>query len=232
MQRRAPSRCAMTWIPAGGRSVPGNAVGLNDFEIMLESAASEYRAVTSIRVQVFLSTLTFAARSYSFKVQARNHIQEGTMGLLDGALGDMAGSLLGGKSGGVEQLLGGLLGNAAGKSGSSQTALLQMAMALVQQQGGIGGLLQKLQSGGLGDIAKSWVSTGANASISPTQLESALGSEAVSQAAAHAGVDPSQAMGGLAAMLPQLIDKLTPDGDVTPGSSAMLTQVLGMLKGS
>ena len=153
------------------------------------------------------------------------------MGLLDGALGDMAGSLLGGKSGGVEQLLGGLLGNGAGKGGSSQTALLQMAMVLVQQNGGIGGLVQKLQSGGLGDIASSWVSTGANASISPTQLESALGSTAVTQAAAQAGVDPSHAMGGLAAMLPQLIDKLTPDGDVTPASGAMLTQVLGMLNG-
>jgi uncharacterized protein YidB (DUF937 family) len=53
----------------------------------------------------------------------------------------------------------------------------------------------------------------------------------VTQAAAQAGVDPAQAMGGLAAMLPRLIDKLTPDGDVTPGSNAMLTQVLGMLPG-
>jgi uncharacterized protein YidB (DUF937 family) len=55
--------------------------------------------------------------------------------------------------------------------------------------------------------------------------------QAAAQAAAQAGVDPAQAMGGLAAMLPRLIDKLTPDGDVTPGSNAMLTQVLGMLPG-
>ncbi len=153
------------------------------------------------------------------------------MGLFDGALGDMAGSLLGGKAGGVEQILGGLLGNTAAPGGTSSTALLQMAMTLVQQNGGVGGLVQKLQSGGLGEIVSSWVSTGANRAVTPAQLEQALGSTAVTQAAATAGVDPSQAMGGLAAMLPQLVDKLTPDGDVTPGSNAMLTQVLGMLQG-
>lgn len=153
------------------------------------------------------------------------------MGLFDGALGDMAGSLLGGKAGGVEQLLGGLLGNSAAQGGTSSAALLQMAMTLVQQNGGIGGIVQQLQRGGLGDIVTSWVGTGANRSVSPVQLEQALGSAAVTQAAATAGVDPSQAMGGLAAMLPQLIDKLTPDGNVTPGSSAMLTQVMGMLQG-
>ena len=152
------------------------------------------------------------------------------MGLFDGALGDMAGSLLGGKPGGVEQLLGGLLGNRASRGGTSSSALLKMAMSLVQQNGGIGGLMQKLESGGLGDIASSWVGTGANKSVSPVQLEQALGGPAVAQAAASAGVDPSQAMGGLAAMLPQLIDKLTPDGDVTPDSNAMLTQVMRMLQ--
>lgn len=152
------------------------------------------------------------------------------MGLFDGALGDMAGSLLGGKAGGIEQMLGGLLGNNA-QGGASSSAMLQMAMTLVQQNGGIGGLVQKMQSGGLGDIVSSWVSTGANQPVSATQLENALGSTAVTQAAAQAGVDPSQAMGGLAAMLPQLIDKLTPDGNVTAGSNAMLTQVMGMLQG-
>ena len=37
-----------------------------------------------------------------------------------------------------------------------------MAMTLVQQNGGVGGLVQKMQSGGLGEIVSSWVSTGAN----------------------------------------------------------------------
>lgn len=151
------------------------------------------------------------------------------MGLLDGALGDLAGSLLGGKSGGIEQMLGGLLGNNA-PGGASSSAMLTMAMTLVQQNGGIGGLVQKLQGSGLGDVVSSWVGTGANQAVSAGQLEQALGSTAVTQAAAQAGVDPSQAMGGLASMLPQLIDKLTPDGTVNAGSNALLTQVMGMLQ--
>ena len=153
------------------------------------------------------------------------------MGLFDGPLGDLAGSMMGGKSGGLEQVLGGLLSNNATSGGASSSAMLKMAMALVQQNGGIAGLVQKLQSGGLGDIVSSWVSTGANRSVSPAQLEQALGGTDVAQAAATAGVDPSQAMGGLAAMLPQLIDTLTPDGSVTPSSNTMLTQVMGMLQG-
>ncbi len=152
------------------------------------------------------------------------------MGLLDGALGDMAGSLLGGKAGGLEQVLGGLLSSKVA-GGASSSAMLQMAMVLVQQNGGIGGLVQKLQGSGLGDIVSSWVGTGANHAVSPAQLENALGSTAVTQAAAQAGVDPAHAMGGLAAMLPQLIDTLTPDGNVSAGSNAMLTQVMGMLQG-
>jgi hypothetical protein len=119
----------------------------------------------------------------------------------------MADSLLGGKAGGVEQLLGGLLGNSAAPCGTSQSALWPRHHRVLV------------------------VSIGANAPVSAAQLERALGGTAVTQAAAQAGVDPAQAMGGLAAMLPRLIDKLTPDGDVTPGSNAMLTQVMGMLPG-
>ncbi len=142
------------------------------------------------------------------------------MGLLDGALGDLAGSLLGKQAGGVEQLLGGLLGTSAPGGGSS-SALLTMAMTLVQQHGGLGGIVQTLQSGGLGDVVSSWVGTGANQAVLPTQLEQALGGSAVAQA---------QAMSGLAALLPDLIDRLTPEGTVTSGSQAMLTQVMGLLK--
>ena len=151
------------------------------------------------------------------------------MGLLDGALGDMAGALLGKQSGGVEQLLGGFLG-ASAPGGGSSSALLTMAMTLVQQHGGLGGIVQTLQSGGLGDVVSSWVGTGANQAVLPTQLEHALGGSAVAQAAASAGVDPSQAMSGLAALLPDLIDRLTPEGTVTSGSQAMLTQVMGLLQ--
>jgi len=179
------------------------------------------------------SALTFAAQSVfvqRYGIRTHDLLGEPSMGLFDGALGDMAGSLLGGKAGGIEQMLGGLLGKNT-QGGASSSAMLTMAMTLVQQNGGIAGLVQKMQGSGLGDIVSSWVGTGANQAVSASQLESALGSTVVTKAAAQAGVDPSQAMGGLAAMLPQLIDKLTPDGNVNAGSNAMLTQVMGMLRG-
>ena len=176
-----------------------------------------------------LAALTAAARHAFIEHTSTPPFGKPSMGLFDGALGDLAGSLLGGKSGGIEQMLGGLLGNTA-PGGASSSALLTMAMTLVQQNGGIGGLVQTLQGSGLGDVVSSWVGTGANQPVSAGQLEHALGSTAVTQAAAQAGVDPSQAMSGLAALLPDLIDRLTPEGAVTSGSQAMLTQVLGLLQ--
>ncbi len=52
----------------------------------------------------------------------------------------MSGSLTGGKAGGVEQLLGGLLGNNA-PVGTSSTVLLRLGMTRVPHNGGIGGFV-------------------------------------------------------------------------------------------
>lgn len=67
-------------------------------------------------------------------------LHEWNDGIFRGALGDMSGSLTGGKAGGVEQLLGGLLGNNA-PVGTSSTALLRMTMTRVPHNGGIGGFV-------------------------------------------------------------------------------------------
>ncbi len=98
------------------------------------------------------------------------------MGLSDGKLGDIAGSLLArsgedAAGGGIQQLLGGLLGGGAQGSSSS---MLTTALALVQQHGGLDGISQKLKSGGLGDVVQSWIGSGANASVTGAELEGAL----------------------------------------------------------
>lgn len=151
------------------------------------------------------------------------------MGLFDGALGDVAGSLLGGQGQGAQQMLGGLLKQFGGQGGNSN-ALLTAAMALVQQHGGLEGVLQKFQAGGLGDAVQSWVGTGANAPLSGDQLEQVLGQDAVATAASQAGVTPVQAKDGLAAMLPELVNQLTPGGALPANSGDLLNSVLGMLK--
>ncbi len=151
------------------------------------------------------------------------------MGLLDGALGDMAGSLLGGQGGNAQQMLGGLLSQFGGAG--SNKGLLAAAMNLVQQQGGLEALVQKFQAGGLGDVVQSWVGTGANAPVSGAQLEQVLGPDAMASAASHAGVAPAQVRDGLASMLPEIVNQLTPGGQMPANSGALISSVLGMIRG-
>jgi uncharacterized protein YidB (DUF937 family) len=94
--------------------------------------------------------------------------------------------------------------------------------------GGLSGLLEKLKAGGLGSAVQSWVGTGANQKVSPDQVRDALGEDHVQEIARDAGVSADKASGGLAALLPSLVDKLTPGGKLPDQSS--LSGMIGMLK--
>lgn len=128
--------------------------------------------------------------------------------------------------GGIE--LPGNLAELAGGNAGLLKVLLPMLMGggALGGLGGLGGLLGKLQAGGLGGKAQSWVGTGANEAVDPDELEGALGADTVSQIAAEAGVSRDEAKGGLAAMLPKLIDNVTPGGQLPGGD-----QLAGLLKG-
>jgi uncharacterized protein YidB (DUF937 family) len=123
------------------------------------------------------------------------------------------------------------LGAFAGGQSGDNSALLQTVMQLVNnpQNGGLEGLIQSFQQGGLGEIVNSWVSTGQNLPISAEQIQSVLGGSSLSGLAAQLGVSPEQASGSLADMLPQLIDQMTPNGQIPQGGD-LLTQGLDMLK--
>jgi uncharacterized protein YidB (DUF937 family) len=131
------------------------------------------------------------------------------MGLLDGLLEGGAGKFLGGE--GSNPLLG-MVGNLL--SGS--------------QGGGLSGLIQSFSSKGLGDIVSSWVGTGENLPISGQQIQEVLGRGQIDQLAEKLGTSNEEVSGGLAGLLPQLIDKLTPDGSIP--ESGMLEKALSMLK--
>ena len=123
------------------------------------------------------------------------------MGLLDsviGAIGQPAPGG-GGSGGGQGDLLGAIIG------------------MLGQQGGGLAGLVQKFEQAGLGDIAKSWVGTGANQPVSPDQLGGVLGNDAIAGFARQMGLDPKDALGHLSQALPQVVDKLTPQGQLPQG---------------
>lgn len=136
------------------------------------------------------------------------------MGLLDSVIGAMGANS----------------GNATGGANA-----LQAILGLLNQSGGLSGVLQKLQQAGLGDAVNSWVSTGANQSVSPDALGQALGGDTVAGFARQLGIDPQQGMGILAQLLPQVVDGLSPQGQLPEGlqsgGGADLGSLLGGLLG-
>ncbi|ADI31098.1 YidB family protein [Methylotenera versatilis] len=114
--------------------------------------------------------------------------------------------------------------------GGNQGGMAQIAMEMFNQHGGLNGVLDKFKQGGLGDLAASWVGTGANLPISADQISSVLGSGAIAEMAAKFGITPEVLSTQIAQHLPSVIDKMTPNGEVGADSGNLLSTVLGMLK--
>src|ERR1700675_401574 len=108
--------------------------------------------------------------------------------------------------------------------GSSSNPLLASVMQMINSQpGGLSGLIQQFHDKGLGGLVSSWVSTGQNLPISADQIQHVLGSEQVKELAAKAGISPDAAGSHLAQLLPMLVDKLTPNGQL-PQTSSLLEE--------
>jgi uncharacterized protein YidB (DUF937 family) len=131
-----------------------------------------------------------------------------------------------------DQLLGGLIGQLGG--GQQKNALLDLAASVIQNQpGGLAGLVEQFTRAGLGDHANSWVGTGANMPLSPDQLTAALGRGNVDAMSQRLGIPTPAVTAGLAALLPHLVDQLTPRGEVARDQdlAGTLTALLGQHKG-
>src|SRR5690349_22718952 len=120
------------------------------------------------------------------------------MGLLDGLLGNLMGSYLGGtqernpvSSG--SQMQGGNL-------------LLQLALTMLQQNGGLEGVLGKFRQGGLAQQADSWVCTGQNMDISGDELQQVLGSSTMCDLASKLGMPTGESGSVMSEFLPELIN--------------------------
>ena len=134
--------------------------------------------------------------------------QGGQGGQGGGGLGGMLGSALGGA-------LGGGGGAAAGGGGLA----------------GLGQLMEQFQRSGLGDVAGSWVSTGQNLPISPDQLGQVLGGDKVAGMASQLGMNPGDLLGQLSQLLPEVVDKVTPNGQIPQASDLGNLGQLGSLLG-
>ncbi len=133
---------------------------------------------------------------------------------LDDILGGLTGGGGKGGSGGLDDLLGGLTGGGGG-GGSGLGALLPVLGGLLAS-GGLSKIMGGLKANGLTSQADSWVGTGANEPVNGAQVEQAIGKEQIQQVAQQLGISESQAADVVAKALPEVVDKVSPEGKLPP----------------
>ena len=138
------------------------------------------------------------------------------MGFLDGLLGQVMGGTMG--------------GGQSPAQAQAQSPLLQIALRMLQQNGGISGVLGKMQQAGYGQQAQSWIGTGQNMPIDAGALSQIFGHGQLGQLAQQVGLSPEQASSGLAQVLPQVMDQMTPQGEIPDNHSDLVQQALALLQ--
>lgn len=126
----------------------------------------------------------------------------------------------------LDSLAGSLLGGNAGASSGLAKSVLEMIGS--GQEGGLNGLVQAFQQNGLGKLVESWIGTGQNLPVSPSQVQQALGPKVQELAQQH-GMSTDAVSQALSQLLPGLVDHLTPNGQLPQGGDA-LTQGLAALR--
>jgi len=113
--------------------------------------------------------------------------------------------------------------------GNKKDDLVSTVMGLLGGQGGLNNLISQFASKGLGDVIGSWVSTGKNLPVSGDQLQSVLGKDTINNLASKLGMDKGALTSQLTNLLPDVVDKLTPDGKVPQGD--IMSKGMDMLGG-
>jgi uncharacterized protein YidB (DUF937 family) len=130
----------------------------------------------------------------------------------------------------------GLFDNIAGKvigrlgADDNDNVLLQAAVRLFNEHGGLDGILNRFRAGGLGVEVDSWIGTGPNLPITPSQIVQVLGQSELDDIAARVNRPSSEVGSKLAEHLPRVIDRLTPDGTVPKNQTAALLQALSLFR--
>jgi uncharacterized protein YidB (DUF937 family) len=93
----------------------------------------------------------------------------------------------------------------------------------------LGALLSNLQTGGLGEIAASWLGKGANQAVSPDALSGVIGIDKIKEFAAQLGISEVSAKNAVADALPVMFDKASPDGSLLGDLAGNFGGLSGML---
>lgn len=153
------------------------------------------------------------------------HAPSGGMG--SGALGSILGSVLGR---GRSQSSGGFAGK-----GMLVAALMPMVLSWIQRNGGLSGSLAKLKNMGFGQQAQSWMSTqDLNDNVDPNEIHKIFDHNEIREVAQKVGADETEVRQGLAELLPEVVNQLTPTGDLQTEEEANqeIEQILGELSGT
>ncbi|MDG1074366.1 MAG: YidB family protein [Methylophilaceae bacterium] len=117
-----------------------------------------------------------------------------------------------------------------GSGGGNKSAIARVAIEMLNKNGGLCGLLEKFHQAGLSDVADSWVSQDKNKAISADQISMVLGSDLLSAMAEQLGIDAGVIASQIAQYLPEIVNNVTPNGQVDHKADALLSTILGMLK--
>src|SRR5215212_9839874 len=105
-------------------------------------------------------------------------------------------------------LFDGVLGGVVG------AGMMSVVTGLIEKHGGVQGIVTQFEQNGLGPTVRSWVGTGPNDPVSPADVHRVLGSDLLQQMSARTGMSVQQLAEKLSQVLPQAVDRLTPDGTI------------------
>lgn len=103
-------------------------------------------------------------------------------------------------------LLDGLLGGIVG------AGMATVVNQIIDKHGGLQGVVSEFERNGFGPTVQSWVSTGPNQPISGDDMHKVIGGDLLQQLSAKTGMSVQELTQKLAQVLPQAVDKLTPNG--------------------
>jgi uncharacterized protein YidB (DUF937 family) len=140
-------------------------------------------------------------------------------------LDDLLGGLLGGQGGGggLEDILGQLTGGERGGDSSGTMAeagaggmlgALLPLIARLLQNGGLNKILSGFQQQGLDSQAASWVGSGSNEPVTGADVDAVVGSEQIDAIARELGLSHEQAADAVAEVLPRVVDRVSPAGEL------------------
>jgi len=119
-----------------------------------------------------------------------------------------------------------LLGKFVLGGGSKSSLMTGLVEFVNQQAGGLSGLVQRFNTAGVGDIVTSWIGKGKNEAIDSPTLQKVLGTAAVNALAEKAGISGEQATSLLSKILPVMVDKATPNGELPADGKLDTAQLL------